>query len=136
MTVALSATVEVNLLSWIKGTTFPTAPSSVTFGLLTAIPDHDGGNLHELNGNGYNRQTTTFGSVTTDDTARISSVTNTSPVIFGPVVTADWAQATYGAFFDGGSGDLIAYGPLAAARLAPVGDTISFGIGSLQLRSR
>jgi len=112
-----------------KGTAFPTAPGSVKFGLLTIIPDHDGTNLNELNLNGYARQTVTFGAVTTDTVGRISSILNTNAVIFGPAVTADWAQATYGAFFDGGSGALLAYGPLAAARVAPVGDTISFGVG-------
>lgn len=135
MTVAFSAAIEVNILTWIKGTDMPSAPASVEFGLLTAIPAHDGSSNHELNGDGYARQAVTFGSITTDGTARISSMLNTNAVIFGPA-TADWAQATYGAYFDGGSGDLLAYGPLAAARTAPNGDTISFGIGALQLRSR
>lgn len=136
MTVAFSAAVEVDLLGWVKGTAFPTAPTSVKFGLLTAIPDHDGGTLNELNGNGYARQTVTWGSITTDATTRMSSMLNSNAVIFGPATTADWASVTYGAFFDGTTGDLIAYGPLAAARVAAVGDTISYGIGSIQLRSQ
>lgn len=136
MTVAFSAALETDVLSWVKGTPFPTAPGSVKFGLLTAQPDHDGTNLHELNGNGYARQTVVFGAVTTDTVARISSMLNTNAVIFGPVITADWAQVTYGAFFNGDDGTLIAYGPLAASRVAPIGDTISFGVGSLQLRSQ
>lgn len=135
MTVAFSAALEVNILGWVKGTAFPAAPGSVKFGLLSSIPDHDGGNLNELNGSGYARQTVAFGSITTDATNRLSSMTNVSAVIFG-AATADWAAATYGAFFDGDSGDLLAYGPLAAARQAPNGDTISFGVGSLQLRSQ
>lgn len=136
MTVAFSAALEVNTLNWVKGTQFPTPPGSVKFGLLTAQPGHDGTNLNELNGNGYARQTVTFGPVTTDLVGRISSMLNTNAVIFGPVITADWPQVTYGAFFSGDDGSLIAYGPLAAARVAPVGDTISFGVGSLQLRSQ
>jgi hypothetical protein len=137
MTVAFSAAMEVNTLNWVKGNQMPTPPSSVKFGLLTAQPDHDGTNLNELNNiNGYARQTVTFGAITTDSAGRISSMLNTNAVIFGPVTTADWAQVTYGAFFNGDDGSLIAYGPLAAARVAPVNDTISFGVGSLQLRSQ
>ena len=135
MTVAFSATLEVNILSWVKGTDMPSAPSSVKFGLLTAIPSHDGVTLNELNGNGYARQAVTFGNVTTDASGRISSISNTNSVIFGPS-TADWAQVTYGAFFSGDDNSLIAYGPLAAARIAPNGDTISFGAGALQLRTQ
>jgi hypothetical protein len=135
MTVAFSAAVEVNILGWMKGTAFPTAPASIKFGLLASQPDHDGSNLSELNGDGYARQTVTFGAITTDSASRLSSMLNTNAIIFGPA-TADWAQASYGAFFDGDSGDMIAYGPLAAARLAPNNDTISFGVGSLQLRSQ
>jgi hypothetical protein len=136
MTVAFSAALEFNTLNWVKGNQFPTPPTLVKFGLLTAQPDHDGSNLNELNGNGYARQTVAFGSITTDSAGRISSMLNTNAVIFGPVTTTDWAQVTYGAFFNGDDGTLIAYGPLAAARVAPVGDTISFGVGSLQLRSQ
>ncbi|SRR6266567_1827895 len=132
MTVAFSAALELNVLNWVKGVAMPTAPTSVKFGLLTAIPDHDGVNLNELNGNGYARQTVTFGAITT--AGRISSMLNTNSVIFGPVNTADWAPALYGAFFNGADNTLLAYGPLAAGRTAPVGDTISFGAGSLQLR--
>lgn len=135
MTVAFSAALEVGVLNWVKGTDFGSAPSAVQFGLLTAAPGHDNTNLNELNGDGYNRQDVTFGSITTDNTARLSSMTNTGAVIFGPA-SADWDPATYGAFFNKDDGSLIAYGPLAANRTAPNGDTISFGVDSLQLRSR
>lgn len=132
MTLAFSAALEVSILNWVKGTAFPTAPTTVEFGLLTAEPDHDGVNLNELNGNGYARQLVVFGAITT--VARISSMLNTNSLIFGPVITTDWFPALYGAFFNGADDTLLAYGPLAAQRVAPVGDTISFGANSLQLR--
>jgi len=131
--VAFAGAVQIDVLGWIAGTDMPAAPSSVKFGLLTAIPTHDGVTLHELSGNGYARQTVTFGSVSTDNTNRISSMSNTNAIIFGPS-TADWAAVTYGAYFDGTTGDMLAYGALATPRTAPNGDTISFGAGALQLR--
>lgn len=134
MTVAFSADLEVNVLDWIKGNAMPTAPGSVKFGLLTAEPGHDGTNLNELNGSGYARQTVTFGAIST--VGRISSMKNSLAVIFGPVTGSDWLPVTYGAFFNGDDDTLLAYGPLAASRTAPVGDTISFGVDALQLRCK
>lgn len=136
MTIAFSAVLQVHILTWVKGTDFPTAPSSIKFGLMTQQPDHDGGNLYELNDNGYARQTIEWGSVTTDNATATSTITSTNAVIFGPATVAPWPQANYGGYFDGDTGDILAYGPLAAARTAAVGDTISFGAGAFQLRSR
>jgi len=134
MTVAFSADVEVNILAWITGIQMPTPPTAVRFGLLSAEPDHDGANVHELNDFGYGRQTVTFGSITT--VGVLSSMKNTNPLIFGPVTATDWAPAVYGAFFSADDDSLIAYGPLASSRTAVVGDTISFGVNSLQLRCK
>lgn len=132
-TVALVTDVQVDVLKWITGDDMPSAPSSVTFGLLTAQPAADGTGFVEPSlSNGYARQVITFGDPST--VSGVSSIANTTGVIFGPVTTSDWPQVTYGAIFDGDTDDMIAYGPLAAARLAPLEDTISFGVGAIQLR--
>ncbi|MBI1313685.1 hypothetical protein GC176_20525 [bacterium] len=117
-------------MNWIKGTSFPTAPISLKIGLLTAAPNADGSGVSEPSG-GYARQSITFGSV--NASGGVSSITNSAPVVFGAASGSDWAQVSYAAIFDQ-DGNMLAYGPLSAARVAPVGDTISFGTGAVQLR--
>lgn len=132
MTVAFTYTVQANFLNWVLGTAVPTPPTAVFFGLLTAQPNPDGTGVTEPStGNGYARQQVSWGAVTTNN--GVSSISNTNPMIFGPASGADWPQVSWGGIFDQ-NGNLLAYGELAAARVAPQDDTISFGVGAIQQR--
>lgn len=131
--IAFSAALQANILGWVQGNAFPDAPASIKFGLMTAKPNGDGTGVIEISGIGYARQVVDFGDITVLN--GVSSIKNTNAIIFGPA-SGDWAQLAWGGFFDGVSGDLIAYGLLAAPRTCPNDDTISFGVGALQLRSQ
>lgn len=129
----LSYTMHGYVLNWLKGSVMPTAPSNLKLALLTAAPDPAGTGMIEPNGGtGYTRQAITFGSITTG--SGISSIKNTAPVVFGPVTGSDWAAVTYVGLVNGDDDVLLAYGPLAAQRVAPVDDTISFGVNTVQIR--
>lgn len=104
--------------------------------LLTGAPSADGQTFVEPNSvYGYARQDIVFGStvrMTGSDLGK-SSISNTVPIIFGPTVTQAWPTVTHWAVFDT-DGDMRAYGPLPATRTLPEGDSISFGVGAVQLR--
>lgn len=105
-------------------------------GLLTVAPAPDGTGVVEPNSvNGYGRKAITFGTAQrlTGPNAGKSAISNTVPIVFGPVTTAQWPTVTFWGVFNA-SGDLLAYGPLPATRTLPVGDSISFGVGAVQLR--
>lgn len=129
----LTYTLHAAILNWLKGTPMPTAPTSLEVGLLTAAPNPDGTGVAEPSG-GYARQTVTFGAITTG--AGISTIKNSAPVVFGPVSGSDWAAVTHLGVFNGADDSLLVYGPLAAQRVAPVGDTISFGVNTIQIRPK
>ncbi len=129
----LSYTLHAAILGWLKGVTMPSAPATLQVGLLTAAPNPDGTGVSEPSGgSGYAREDVTFGSVTTD--TGISTIKNSAPVVFGPASTNPWTPVIYMGVFNGDDDSLLAYGPLAAQRTAPVGDTISFGVDAIQIR--
>lgn len=106
--------------------------ASPKLALLTAAPNPDGTGIAEAaSGHGYARQ-----DVGLTDFTRLSGVSTTSndaALVFGPATTADWSSVTHAALFSS-AGDLLAYGPLPAAKVCVVGDSLSFGIGSVQWR--
>ncbi|ARB13600.1 hypothetical protein Ccr2_gp071 [Caulobacter phage Ccr2] len=110
--------------------------SNPELGLLTAAPSPDGTGVVEPNSVfGYGRQPIVFGTTVrmTGVDAGKSSISNTVPIVFGPTVTDGWPTVTHWGVFDE-NGDLLDYGPLPATRTLPVGDSISFGVGAVQLR--
>lgn len=137
---AFSVDIHARLFGWIKGAAFGTAPTDVYMCLLTAAPqpDDDGTALADLepgNGNtlGYARQEITFGDLVVSE--GITTMRNTGPVVFGPAEDADWPPVTHAALVTN-TGEMIAYGPLGAQRLAPQNDAISFGANAIQLRGK
>lgn len=110
--------------------------SNPTLGLLTVAPAPDGTGVVEPNSvYGYNRQPITFGAAQrlTGPNAGKSAISNSAPIVFGPTTTQAWPTVTYWGVFSF-AGDLLAYGPLPATRTLPLGDSISFGVGAVQLR--
>lgn len=132
MAVALSTTFHAKILGWLKGNAFPAAPSGLKIGLMTSAPNADGTGLYEPNNaHGYTRQALSFGDIEID--AQTSSIKIVTPVVFGPVTTSSWGTLTHAAIFTN-DGEMVAYGPLPASRVAPVGDAISFGANAVQIR--
>lgn len=130
---ALSYALQADLINWLKGSAFPTAPTGLKMALLTVAATPDGASVTEPSGAaGYARQDVTLGAITTD--AGVSTVKNATPLVFGPS-TSDWPAVSHMGVYTA-AGDLLFYSPLAAARTCIAGDSISFGANALQLRLR
>lgn len=128
----LTYSLQAAVLNWLKGTPFPTAPTSLKVALLVAAPNSDGSGVIEPNsGSGYTRQTLTLGALTSAD--GITSVQNSAPVVFGPVTGSNWSPVSYMAVFSN-DGTMQFFGALAAQRVGQVGDQVAFAANSIQLR--
>lgn len=132
---AFSVSFHAKLLGWIKGSAFGTAPTTISMCLLTEAPQPDdtATEIQEIEpGEGYLRQVFTFGSITV--TEGVSTIKNAAPVVFGPA-EEDWPAVTHAALVTN-TGEMIAYGPLGAQRVAPNNDSISFGANAIQVRAK
>lgn len=125
----LSETVHQALAAWVNGNAMPTAPVSLHLALSAADPTEDESGMDEPTG-GYTRQSVTF--TASANPGGGTKLTNDDPVVFGPVTGSPWPTITHAAIFDGTDSYMIAFGPLGVQRTAPVGDTISFGVGAFQ----
>ena len=118
---------EDAILNHVLRNTALTSPTTVYVGLTsTATTDADGGT--ELSGNGYARQSVTFGAPAGDGSG---SVSNSVEVLF-PEATGAWSEATHFFIADAVSaGNRLYHGALDASRTAALGDQIRFAIGAL-----
>ena len=133
MSFSLSQTVQGYFMAWVRGTDMPSAPQNLEIGLLTGLPNHDGTGVNEPNNlNGYSRQAVSFDAATVN--GQVTTIQNSSALVFGPVTGSDWPTVTHAAVFDADTGDMLWYGPLPASRTAPVGDSASFGAGAIQFK--
>lgn len=128
-----STYVQTALASWFRGTSMPTAPTSLEIALSTVSINDDGSNISEpATLDGYSRQTITLTAPvhTENDGTRVA---NSNAIIFGPVTNNSWGTIVDAAVFDQ-AGNMIFKGSLAAPRVAPVGDTLSFGIDTVEFK--
>jgi hypothetical protein len=125
---ALSDAAEKLLLDWLMTTGTATRPTAWYIGLYTAAPSDSGGGT-EVSGNGYSRQSVTFGAAsspggTTDNTGAVSFTAS----------GGNWGTITHvGIFTASTSGTLLWHGALSASRTINDGDTLSFAIGAITL---
>ena len=118
---------EDAILNHVLRNTALTSPATVYVGLTsTATTDADGGT--ELSGNGYARQSVTFGAPAGDGSG---SVSNSAEVLF-PEATGAWSEATHFFIADASTeGNRLYHGELDASRTAALGDQIRFAAGAL-----
>lgn len=127
----LSKQLQTMTVNWVRGIPSTTPPAALFVALSTTRINDDGTGMTEPSGlNGYARQPLTLGAPLHVEGAG-TSTTNTIPVIFGPATNQNWPTITHAAVVDG-SGTVIFSGPVASPRTAPVGDTLSYGVGVLQ----
>lgn len=120
------------IANWIRGTAFPTAPTSLEMALSTANPQDNGSGLSEPSvPNGYARQTVTLTAPSSSLGAGTSSFNN-APVVFGPAQNSNWAGVSHASILDSGSGQSLFHGPLVAQRTVIVADTLSFAANKIQ----
>jgi len=133
MAAGFSTYVQGQIAAWIRGTDMPTAPVTLEVALSTASINDDGSSLAEPNVlHGYSRQAITFGAPVHTENAG-TRIANDIALIFGPVSTTIWPTVVAAAVFDN-LGNMIFKGDLASPRTAPIGDTLSFGIGTLEFK--
>ena len=115
---------EDAILNHVLRNTALTSPTTVYVGLTsTATTDAGGGT--ELTGNGYARQSMTFGAPSA------GSCSNSAEVLF-PEATGAWPAATHFFIADAvTAGNRLYHGALDASRTAALGDQIRFAIGAL-----
>jgi hypothetical protein len=91
-------------------------------GLSTSVPTSSAGNVTEPAGNGYSRQSVTFGPASGNP----AQCTNTGLLQFS-ASGGDWGTVVYGLIWDGlTGGHCWAMGPLQNQKLIQNGDTLQF----------
>lgn len=125
---ALSDHAENLLLNWLMTTDSVTRPTAWYVGLYTAAPSDSGGGT-EVSGNGYARQSATWGTAsgtggTTDNEANITFTAS----------GGDWGTITHIGIHDAASGgNLLWHGAMSASKTIADGDTLQFNTGNIDL---
>lgn len=126
---AKSNYLEEAVLNHVLRNTTLTSPTDIYVALFTASPTDAGTLSAELAGDGYARQTATFGAPTQFEGS--GRVANTAEILF-PEATAAWPEATHFAVIDASTaGNVLYHEALTAPRTAGIGDQIRFQIGAL-----
>ena len=125
---ALSDHAENLLLNWLMTTDSVTRPTAWYIGLYTAAPSDSGGGT-EVTGNGYSRQSATWGTAsgtggTTDNEANVTFTAS----------GGDWGTITHIGIHDAASsGNLLWHGAMSASKTIADGDTLQFNTGNIDL---
>lgn len=125
---SLSSYLETEILEWVKGTTFAAAPATVYVDLL------DSGDLSILNtiAGSANRQSITFGTITTDGTGQIMS--NSADITFTASAVGS-ATAVAAAIYDAQTGgNQLAQQDLSSSKAISNGDEVKFSAGNLTFK--
>jgi hypothetical protein len=122
---ALSNYLETLLHTWHLTTGSATRPTE--WYLAVGTGSSDTGLTGEPSGNGYARQSITFG--VTDDVA-----SNTNAITFGPNTGTNWGTMSHFGIYDAStSGNLLWHGALQASKTVEVGDSLTVAIGDVDL---
>lgn len=125
---ALSDYAEKLLLDWMMTTGSATRPTVWYVALYTAAPSDSGGGT-EVSGNGYSRQSVTFGAASSPG----GTTSNTGAVTF-TASGGSWGTITHmGIFTASSAGNLLWHGALTASKTVGDGDTLEFAIGNIDL---
>lgn len=125
---ALSDHAEALLLDWLMTTGSATRPTNWYVALYTAAPSDSGGGT-EVSGNGYSRQSVTFGAASSPG----GTTSNTNAVSF-TAAGGNFGTVTHIGIFDNSSGgNLLWHGSMTASKTVNDGDTLEFSIGNIDL---
>ena len=117
---------ETLVLTWLFTASAATRPSSWFTSLHTADPT-EVGNVGELSGNGYARQSTAF-------TISANEASNTGTLTFGPNTGSNWGTVSHVSVWDAVStGNCLAYGALSSSVTINVGDSLTIAAGALDI---
>ena len=125
---ALADYSEKLILDWLMTNGSATRPTSWYVALYTAAPSDSGGGT-EVSGNGYSRQSVTFGAAASPG----GTTSNTNTLTF-TASGGDWGIITHIGIFDNSTGgNLLWHGSMTASREIDDGDTLEFAIGNIDL---
>lgn len=120
-----------SVLNVLRGTTLNGIAPYV--GLFSVAPANDAAAGTELSGNGYQRQSITFGAPATD-TGNIRKISNTNNISFGPA-TSNWSQAVaFGVFDAQTNGALLYWDVLTTPKTVETDDYAQFAPGMLVVK--
>lgn len=127
MSDALSNDWETHLLQYTFNSNSLTRPTTLYLALHTADPTDAGGN--EISGNGYARQTITFGSVSGN------TATSNATVTFPACTGSAWGTITHCSIHTSASaGTMVCHSALTASKAIAVGDILQVASGSLTVQ--
>ena len=122
---ALSNHLETLLHQWHLTAAAVTRPSAWHLGVGTG--SSDAGLTGEPSGNGYARQAVSF-------TVTGATASNGNALTLGPCTGTNWGTMSHFGLFDAPTGgNLLWHGPLEAAKLVEVGDSLTIAIGDVAL---
>lgn len=121
---------EAAVLNWVRGTTFPSAPSSVYLALFTGSATEDGTTSPEIPVSlGYLRQVITFAAVTQSAGRGVMSSSNGQT--FGPA-SSSWGTVTHLGLFDAQSaGNMLYFNSASSQYSVSAADRVVFNTGSV-----
>ncbi len=124
---------ETQILNWIKGTTFPTAPTNLYVGLFSSDPTDTGSAGTEVTTTirPAGRVTITFGANTgTGDGGTV--ITSATDADFG--TSAGAATVTHFAIFDAASGgNMLFSDALTSSKTIAISDPVNFPAGNVTI---
>jgi hypothetical protein len=117
---------ETLVMTWLFTASAATRPTTWFTALHTADPT-EVGNVGELSGNGYARQSTAF-------TIAANEASNTATLTFGPNTGSNWGTVSHVSVWDAVStGNCLAYGALSSSVVIAVGDSLTIAAGALDI---
>jgi hypothetical protein len=117
---------ETLVLTWLFTASAATRPTAWYVALHTADPT-EVGNVGELSGNGYARQSATFAIAGNE-------ASNSGTLTFGPNTGTNWGSVSHLSIWDAvTTGNCIAYGALSSAVTISVGDSLTIAAGALDV---
>lgn len=123
---AMSDYLENEILDHILGTGAYTMPTTVYVGLSTGSFGDDNSGT-ELTGNGYSRQSISFGA------AASGTASNDAAVEFS-AATGSWGTVSHFGLFDAASsGNLLIHGALTASKVIDTGDILKIAVGDMDI---
>jgi hypothetical protein len=114
------------VMTWLFTGSAATRPTAWYVALHTADPT-EVGNVGELSGNGYARQSSTW-------TIASNEASNTGTLTFGPNTGSNWGTVSHVSVWDAVStGNCLAKGALSSSVVINVGDSLTIAAGALDI---
>lgn len=126
-----STYLEDKLLNWLKGTTFPAAPSTVYVALFTANPADDGTGGTEVSGGNYSRVAITTSSGWSAISGTAPRQISNSGIVTFPTPSANWGTITGIGVYDASTAGNLLYWNSITSQVINSGVVASMAAGNI-----